>query len=815
MPNPGTMLCREDARRELVLSSSRNGIDYIEVSSESLATQRLLRVRFLKPLTGDDLSGHPELFRVEGGTRITGVKVLAVRPENGHLIVEVDRPGDFSTYTLIINHGSMDPIYGRCNFSFKAGCPSPFDCRKRVATSPEAYEHPVIDYMAKDYASFRQALLDFASTRVPDWEERHEADLGIALAELLAYAGDRLSYYQDAVANEAHLEIARRRISVRRHARLIDYRMHDGASARVFLHVATEAEHVIPAETPAATRIVRPLGDSIPGAVIPGEHRKAAEDAAEGVFETMYSARIHPRLNELRIHTWANEGCCLPSGATSAELVGDVAFDETQDGASGSRGETWRLQPGDFLLFEEVVGPATGLEADADLTHRQVVRLKSVGTTEDPLAGFVTCVAWDAEDGLTFPLCVSAIADRGAGSYVPAVSVARGNLILADHGRRVLNEEHTGPEEPTHEILRRAHRIHLKEGPLSFRVPLPPEPAGRMPATRLFDVDPGATIPAIPNLVVPGTPNDWEPRKSLFDSDAFDRHFVVETDNDGRAQIRFGDDHHGQAPPDKSLISVTYRIGVGRAGNVGADTIAHLIGTSDMPGVLSVRNPLSAWGGIDPEPISVVKAIAPAAIRSEMLRAVTEKDYEHVAEKHPLVDKAVATFRWTGSWHTVLITIDPRGRTDIPSREQAEVADWIRRFAQAGYDIEIDPPIYVPLEIALEIGVDPAHFRAHVEEAIAEALSDCAIRDRTVGFFHPDRFTFGQPLYLSDLCAAVERVEGVESVVVTKLKPFAGSAGQELVQGFVAAGRLEILRLDNDPNYPENGVLELTMRGGK
>ena len=70
---------------------------------------------------------------------------------------------------------------------------------------------------------------------MPDWRERNPADLGITLVELLAYAGDQLSYYQDAVATEAYLGTARRRTSVRRHARLVDYPMHDGANARAWL----------------------------------------------------------------------------------------------------------------------------------------------------------------------------------------------------------------------------------------------------------------------------------------------------------------------------------------------------------------------------------------------------------------------------------------------------------------------------------------------------------------------------------------------------------------------------------------------------
>ena len=70
---------------------------------------------------------------------------------------------------------------------------------------------------------------------MPDWTERHVPDLGITLVELLAYVGDYLSYYQDAVATEAYLDTARRRISVRRHVRLVDYRMHDGCNARAWV----------------------------------------------------------------------------------------------------------------------------------------------------------------------------------------------------------------------------------------------------------------------------------------------------------------------------------------------------------------------------------------------------------------------------------------------------------------------------------------------------------------------------------------------------------------------------------------------------
>src|SRR5439155_578231 len=60
--------------------------------------------------------------------------------------------------------------------------------------------------------------------------------------ELLAYVGDHLSYYQDAVATEAYLDTARQRISVRRHARLMDYHMHEGCNARAWVCIETDAD---------------------------------------------------------------------------------------------------------------------------------------------------------------------------------------------------------------------------------------------------------------------------------------------------------------------------------------------------------------------------------------------------------------------------------------------------------------------------------------------------------------------------------------------------------------------------------------------
>ena len=84
---------------------------------------------------------------------------------------------------------------------------------------------PAIDYTDKDYGSLRQALLDLAAYRLPEWTDRSPADLGVLLVDLFSYMGDVISYYQDRIASEAYLDTAVERRSVMHLLRLIGYEL--------------------------------------------------------------------------------------------------------------------------------------------------------------------------------------------------------------------------------------------------------------------------------------------------------------------------------------------------------------------------------------------------------------------------------------------------------------------------------------------------------------------------------------------------------------------------------------------------------------
>jgi predicted phage baseplate assembly protein len=319
----------------------------------------------------------------------------------------------------------------------------------------------------------------------------------------------------------------------------------------------------------------------------------------------------------------------------------------------------------------------------------------------------------------------------------------------------------------------------------------------------------------------------WIPVPDLLESHPFDRQFVVETENDGSATLRFGDDEYGRLPADVLDITGRYRVGNGSAGNIGSGSLAHIVSPvvlGSWPTVQKVRQPLPAYGGTEAESIEEVRQLAPRAFQAEQFRAVTESDYERAVLKLASVVAANCTFRWTGSWLTVFVAIHTRnpadlitetgGRTRLSESLERKARAQLMRYKLAGYDLEVRTAQYVPLEISVEICVARGYFRGDVLEGVSRALSNRQYADGTTGFFHPSRFAFGQGIYVSQLYDVVEKVEGVDSAVVKVFKRYWMIANNELENGLIPIGPLEIARLDNDPNFMENGVLRLTALGG-
>lgn len=332
-------------------------------------------------------------------------------------------------------------------------------------------------------------------------------------------------------------------------------------------------------------------------------------------------------------------------------------------------------------------------------------------------------------------------------------------------------------------------------------------------AFSLISFDPNSAVPAITlSGTSQATTETWNPEQDLLASGESDLVFVVEVESDGAATLRFGDDTNGRTPETGTHFVANYRVGNGTAGNVGADSLTFFAGA---PRIEQCRNPLPASGGTDPETDDQIRRRAPQAFLTQQ-RAVTMADYAHVVEQNPQVDKAVATLRWTGSWYTVFIAVEPQGAGALSSTLQRALKKNVERYHLAGQDLELDNPQYVPLEIQLEVCVDPNYFRSDVEQSLLQVLGSGISSTGQKGLFYPDNFTFGQTVYLSPIYTAARTVAGVVSVRASAFQPQGlNPTAQYLDAGEIAIGPLQIARLANDPSFPNHGQLSLVLEGGK
>jgi predicted phage baseplate assembly protein len=255
---------------------------------------------------------------------------------------------------------------------------------------------------------------------------------------------------------------------------------------------------------------------------------------------------------------------------------------------------------------------------------------------------------------------------------------------------------------------------------------------------------------------------------------------------------------------------------------------------------------MPAAGGTDPEPIDDVRLYAPYAFRSQLERAITAGDYGSIAADNERrlearasleaessaictasftrLQGAKADLRWTGSWYTALVALDPAGSETADQELIDEVTLYLQPFRRMGYDLLVSPADYVPLRVGITVCVLPNYLRGDVEKAVLDALSNRVLPDGTLGFFHPDNLTFGGAVYVSALLAAVQAIAGVQSVMVTELERFEISGAlstdnqgsDDLPPNWaLELGPFEIAQLDNDPNFPEHGLLVVDVRGGR
>ncbi len=796
-------------------STTMTGIDFIEVSPSQTQLTLFLQHDTLPAALATTLAAiSPDAITIIGEGQVAPAKVSVIKndsplpaPVDGRAVMRltVAAPGGIGWYRLNMDSPAIDPYFNDIRFDFKAACDSDLDCKtsERECPPDDLVDFPV-DYRARDFWSFRQALIDFASQRYPDWQDRLEADVGMMLLEVLAASGDEAAYANDRLWREATLELASQRRSMRHLARLVDYHLDDGAGAMAWLDVTAAAAGALPAGTPVSDvrgQIFFELGRGLRDPVAPPPT----------------PLPINPARNELKPHIWDENDTCLLAGATTLALEGAHAALLQPDPLIDVKGR-W------VLLWTRPTDPA--------LPERRIaVRLVAAVDDTDPLLGVpITRIRWDVPTAHDLDL---------------DTLVLRGNLLPATSGRTVSSRFRIGesaPGDPEPDLPQAVERVGI-DSPVCYPAPgsvadtdsrikflhsLPG--TDKTPLVWLADAD-GTVRPEL--VLTADGGEDWPWLRSLVGETSAEPNARVFTLEDGYYRrvvgferwgaltqlvdyasgegqtIRYGDDLFGQAPPHGTKFTARYRLGNGSRMNVAPDTLVAVTGGSAL--VTAITNPLAATGGRDPENAAQIRTNAPQAYQRITYRAVRPDDYAAMAERLPWVQKAGAVTRWTGSWPTMFVTPDPLDEVGLSPAHRSDLVQALDRVRQAGREVKVMAPRYADLDLEICICVTQKSYPAEVEAAVLAALFGSA---HAPGFFDPDNFTFGLPLSRADLVAVLQNLPGVRAAERMRVRRQGYFDWRDFTELTLPVGANELVRVANDRNLPERGAVRLIMDGG-
>lgn len=826
-----------DRLQELVEQNTVCGIDFVDVHE----SQVLLHVYFfshdaapqadqiLASLVTDDV----EIYAPFGADSLPSITVdsIAWQLIDGRTVLAIQTltSGDFSQYRLRMNHAGLDHYFNDVSFSFKANCESDLDCEplEPDCEAGDKVDFPV-NYLARDFSSYRDALFEFASQRYPQWEDRLEADVGVMTAEVISALGDELAFYQDKIAQEAYLETAVQRRSIRRHAQLVDYWPHDGLGATGWL--AVEA---IPGQAGAvnAGTGVQALSDT--GESIDYEIGRGLRDTVNGV-----SFNVDSAINQLTPHCWDEDDRCLPRGAVSMFLEGhraaELAFDDPLDNPTGK----WMV-----ISVQET--------KNSPCPNRHLIRVTGIKELRDEiLSQDITLLTWEAVHAVPSEMEYEQMV-----VYANILPITAGRL----HEHRFVIGEEVGslglPEVEAVQLTRAIERRGNNDNTQYFQT-LPDVEENQLVFLNTADTSTSRSAVNDPHTAQPEAvlqeiefsgiswsylASSWDWRRSLLgvsSSQSTDKHFCLEHGTWGRVvgywrdgvekvhhdylanigkTICFGNGEFGRVPAQGSVFSIRYRLGNGTQGNVAPDAISRLSESSAL--IESVFNPFTLENGMDSESDVDIRRFAPQAYRALSYRAVLKEDYAEAAERLTWVQRAGADERWTGSWLSTFVTPDPLGSdvssSSIINTEQAEeLCGQMARFRQAGREVLTATPKFADLDLRITVCVNATAYTGDVKSHLLELLVGRDANNLSIGYFADRNFTFGTPLRRAQLEATIHDCPGVRAVTDIQIRRRGWFDWREFTELSFDVGMDEVIRLENDPLHPSRGSLKLVMEGG-
>jgi predicted phage baseplate assembly protein len=333
-------------------------------------------------------------------------------------------------------------------------------------------------------------------------------------------------------------------------------------------------------------------------------------------------------------------------------------------------------------------------------------------------------------------------------TYIRQTVALNANVARATHGETVVEVLGSGDGAQAHQ------RFTLKKPPLTYIS------AATATGTQ-------STLQVRVNDIL------WQEVPSLYGLGARDERFAVSIDDDGKAQVIFGDGEQGaRLPTGTENIVATYRSGIGLPGMVAADTLTTL--QTRPLGIRSVTNPLAATGAEDPESRDQARTNAPLTVLT-LERIVSLRDFEDFTRGFAGIGKAQAVALWLGETHLVHLTVAAAGATAAPDGGLPALATHV---------VEAESELYSNLVQAIEAARDPLHpvvvasYQPVFFNVRAEVLVDprytvdgvlAAVEDALIAAFAFERRAFGQPVTAAEVVRVIHSVAGVVATDLDQL----------------------------------------------
>jgi predicted phage baseplate assembly protein len=258
---------------------------------------------------------------------------------------------------------------------------------------------------------------------------------------------------------------------------------------------------------------------------------------------------------------------------------------------------------------------------------------------------------------------------------------------------------------------------------------------------------------------------------SLFDQAPTAQVYSTLNESNATTDVLFGDGVEGALlPTGQNNLVANYRIGLGAAGNVDANTITMLM---DRPlGVSGVTNPESATGGQDAETVNDIRSNASLTVLT-LGRAVSLADYENYAGTFAGIAKAHALWIPSGPKIGVFLTVAAAGGAYLPPGNPtlANLAASLLNFGNPLIPITVQSFIETLFGFSADIQYDPSYEQPAVRAAVLQRLS---------GTYSFASRSFGQGVSVDEIAAVMQSVGGVIAVNVKEVHTVASSAAGDL-----------------------------------